>query len=68
MYGLKLNENTLVEFAGTGEKASAGTIHYDNVAASVLGGFVIVRTNPLNVIKIEPPMNFVKTENNFQNF
>ena len=57
MYELKLDENTLVEFAGYGEKASAGSIHYDNVAASVLGGFVIVRTNPLNVIKIEPPMN-----------
>ena len=57
MYGLKLDENILVEFAGYGEKASAGSIHYDNVAASVLGGFVIVRTNPLNVIKIEPPMN-----------
>jgi homoserine kinase len=57
MYGLKLDENTLVEFAGSGEKASAGSIHYDNVAASVLGGFVIVRTNPLNVIKIDPPMN-----------
>jgi homoserine kinase len=57
MYGLKLDENTLVEFAGSGEKASAGSVHYDNVAASVLGGFVIVRTNPLNVIKIEPPMN-----------
>jgi len=57
MYGLKLDENTLVEFAGYGEKASAGSIHYDNVAASVLGGFVIVRTDPLNVIKVEPPMN-----------
>jgi len=57
MYGLKLDENTLVEFAGTGEKASAGSIHYDNVAASVLGGFVIVRTNPLNVIRVEPPTN-----------
>lgn len=57
MYGLKLDENTLVELAGYGEKASAGSIHYDNVAASVLGGFVIVRTNPLNVIKVEPPMN-----------
>ncbi|MEK6832295.1 MAG: homoserine kinase, partial [Thermoproteota archaeon] len=42
---------------GSGEKASAGSVHYDNVAASVLGGFVIVRTNPLSVIKIEPPMN-----------
>lgn len=57
MYELKLDENTLVEFAGSGEKASAGSIHYDNVAASVLGGFVIVRTNPLNIIKIKPPMN-----------
>ena len=57
MFELKLDDNALVEFAGFGEKASAGSVHYDNVAASVLGGFVIVRTNPLNVIKIEPPMN-----------
>lgn len=55
LFKLKLDKNSLVEFAGSGEKASAGTIHYDNVAASVLGGFVIVKTNPLNVIKINPP-------------
>ena len=57
LYKLKLDENLLVEFAGTGEKASAGSIHYDNVAASVLGGFVIVKTNPLDIIKIDPPAN-----------
>ncbi|MCV0430724.1 homoserine kinase [Nitrosopumilus sp.] len=57
LFGLKLDGNSLVEFAGSGEKASAGTVHYDNVAASVLGGFVIVKTNPLNVIRIEPPTN-----------
>ena len=57
LFKLKLNPNALVEFAGFGEKASAGTIHYDNVAASVLGGFVIVKTNPLDVITIKPPMN-----------
>lgn len=57
LYGLKLDDNSLVEFAGIGEKASAGSIHYDNVAASVLGGFVIVKTNPLNIIKIDPPTN-----------
>ncbi len=57
LFELKLEDNELVEFAGSGEKASAGTIHYDNVAASVLGGFVIVKTNPLSVIKIEPPTN-----------
>ena len=57
LFGLKLDGNSLVEFAGSGEKASAGTVHYDNVAASVLGGFVIVRTNPLDVIRIDPPAN-----------
>jgi homoserine kinase len=57
LFGLKLDGNSLVEFAGYGEKASAGSVHYDNVAASVLGGFVIVRTNPLDVIRIEPPIN-----------
>ena len=57
LFGLKLDGNSLVEFAGFGEKASAGSVHYDNVAASVLGGFVIVRTNPLDVIRIDPPKN-----------
>ncbi len=55
LFNLKLDEDSLVEFAGSGEKASAGSIHYDNVAASVLGGFVIVKTNPVNVIRVEPP-------------
>ena len=57
LFKLKLNPNALIEFAGFGEKASAGSIHYDNVAASVLGGFVIIKTNPLDVITIDPPMN-----------
>jgi len=57
LFRLKLDVNSLVEFAGSGEKASAGTVHYDNVAASVLGGFVIVKTNPLDVIRIDPPAN-----------
>ena len=59
LFRLNLDSNSLIEFAGIGEKASAGSVHYDNVAASVLGGFVIVRTNPLNVIKIEPPKDLV---------
>ena len=59
LFKLNLDSNTLVEFAGIGEKASAGSVHYDNVAASVLGGFVIVRTNPLNVIKVDPPKDLV---------
>jgi homoserine kinase len=59
LFKLKLDNNSLVKFAGVGEKASAGSIHYDNVAASVLGGFVIVRANPLDVIQIKPPSDLV---------
>ena len=55
LFKLKLDKNYLVELAGFGEKASAGSVHYDNVAASVLGGFVIVRTNPLDIIRIKTP-------------
>jgi len=59
LFGLDLDQNTLIRFAGMGERASAGSIHYDNVSASVLGGFVIVRTDPLDVIRIEPPKDLV---------
>ena len=34
LFNLKLDNKTLIKCAGIGEKASAGTIHYDNVAAS----------------------------------
>ena len=59
LYNLKLSDSEIVELAGIGEKASAGTIHYDNVAASALGGFVMVKTNPLDIVKIEPPKDLV---------
>ena len=59
LYNLKLTKNELVSYAGVGEKASAGSIHYDNVAASVIGGFVIVNSNPLNVIHVEAPKDLV---------
>ena len=59
LFRLGLDANSLVRYAGMGEVASAGSVHYDNVAASVLGGFVIVRTNPLDVIKARPPKGLV---------
>jgi homoserine kinase len=59
LFDLDLDQNTLIEFAGMGERASAGSIHYDNVSASVLGGFVIVKTDPLDVIRIDPPKDLV---------
>ncbi len=59
LFNLKLDNKTLVKCAGIGEKASAGTIHYDNVAASLLGGFVIVKTKPFEVMRLEPPKDLV---------
>ena len=55
LFGLGLDRTALVRYAGYGERASAGSIHYDNVAASVCGGFVIVRTEPLDVTVLQPP-------------
>lgn len=59
LFKLGLDGNSLVKYAGLGEVASAGSVHYDNVAASVLGGFVIVRTDPLDVTKARPPKDLV---------
>src|SRR5437867_8820911 len=56
LYNLKIDKNRLVEYAAEGEIASAGTRHYDNVAASLLGGFVIIKSTPnLDFIRIEAP-------------
>ncbi len=55
LYSLRLSDEELVKYAGIGEEASAGSRHYDNVSASMLGGFVIVRSNPLRVIRFKTP-------------
>ena len=60
LFDLGIEKPKLVEYAAEGEIASAGVKHYDNVSASVLGGFVIVRTSPeLEFIRIEPPEDLV---------
>jgi homoserine kinase len=45
LLGIEPGEDVLVEAAGRGEAAAAGTPHYDNVAASILGGLTIVATD-----------------------
>lgn len=55
LYGLGLDGEELVRLAGEGEKASAGAVHYDNVAASVLGGFAAVRARPFRVVSARAP-------------
>jgi homoserine kinase len=58
LYRLKISKERLVEYAAEGEVASAGARHYDNVSASVLGGFIISSVGEESVpkfIRIEPP-------------
>jgi homoserine kinase len=59
LYDLNLDTNTLIKYSALGEVASANVAHYDNVAASMLGGFVIVRDEPFNAIRFEPPEDLV---------
>jgi homoserine kinase len=48
----------LVEFAMLGEKATSGKAHADNVAASLMGGFCIIKSyQPLEILKIPFPQD-----------
>lgn len=62
LFGSALGSNTLLEAALEGEVLASGCRHADNLAASLLGGFTIVRSHaPLDVIRLELPsaMRFV---------
>ena len=61
LYDLKIDKKRLVEYAAEGEVASAGTKHYDNVSASLLGGFVVCRiaSDRLQFTRLEPPKDLV---------
>lgn len=61
LYGLNIDKNRLVEYAAEGEVASAGTRHYDNVSASLLGGFVVshIGGDRPQFTMLEPPKDLV---------
>ncbi len=56
LLNLNLSPIELVELAVKGEEYAAGSPHADNVAPSILGGFVVIRSyKPLDLIKLDPP-------------
>jgi len=56
--GLGLSNDQMIQLAAKGETASAGFPHADNVAASILGGFTIIRSyEPFHAIGLAPPPN-----------
>jgi homoserine kinase len=58
---LELSIGEMIRFAGYGETASAGVPHYDNVSASMLGGFVVVGNieNKIHVYKFNVNAKFL---------
>jgi homoserine kinase len=51
---LNLSSNEKIDIARMGEIASGGSPHADNVAAALLGGFVLVKSyHPIDVLKLE---------------
>ena len=58
--GLRADPRAVVEAAGMGEAAAAGSPHFDNVAGAALGGaVVIVSQRPLEVVAFRPKLLFV---------
>ena len=55
-----LNKKDLLKFALQGEKIACGSAHADNAAASLLGGFILVRSyDPLDIISLEYPKDLI---------
>jgi homoserine kinase len=60
LFELDLDENKLLDYSAEGELASAGIKHYDNIAGSLFGNFVIIKTYPkLEFIKIKSPNDLI---------
>jgi homoserine kinase len=56
LLGRPLELLDLLPFAMEGERLASGTAHADNVAPSLLGGFVLIRSYaPLDVVKLHTP-------------
>ncbi len=57
LLGTSPGAGVLLEAAGRGESVSAGTSHYDNVAASLLGGLAVVVAMPHGVKALSLPLD-----------
>jgi homoserine kinase len=52
----------LLPFAMKGEFIASGSIHADNIAPALFGGFNLIRDyNPIDVIRLDPPKNLICT-------
>jgi len=60
LLGSPLKKEELLPFILEGEKIACGTAHADNAAASLLGGFILVRSyNPIDIVSINYPEDLI---------
>lgn len=53
---LKLTKDELLEHALAGEMIASGSLHADNIAPALYGGFILVRSyDPIEILKIKYP-------------
>lgn len=58
LFGKPFSGKELVELGMIGESVASGSFHADNVAPSLLGGFLLIRSyTPLDVVKLSHPEN-----------
>lgn len=54
------SKGDLLQFAMQGELAASGSPHADNVSASLMGGFTLVRSqNPLDIVNLHVPKGLI---------
>jgi homoserine kinase len=62
LLGNPFESKELVPFAMEGERIASGIPHADNVAPSLLGGFILIRSyEPLDVVTLDYPGNLYAT-------
>ena len=56
LFDLNLSERELLPYALEGEMIASGSLHADNVAPALYGGFVLIRSyHPIDIIRLEVP-------------
>ncbi len=62
LLGSPFTKNELIKFAMEGEKLASGTLHADNVAPIILGGFTLIRcSKTLDIINLPTPKDLFIT-------
>jgi homoserine kinase len=56
------SQKELLPFAMKGEFVASGSVHADNVAPALLGGFILIRNyDPIDIIRIDAPQELICT-------